>query len=148
MNESNELNRHEVLKLLWNEYKLRYANYWGLFNRFSLAVLTVTVIPYIKPDIVEPLGKLIIIFPVISFVLTLVCTWLLGAEYQRMNMVRLRYDDLLTKRYKPVKLPTQTFIQKLLAKRIGTKMVLIFLIGFSLISIVNFLLLVYGTIKP
>jgi hypothetical protein len=140
--------KEEAIKLLWDEYKLRYRNYWSIFNRFSLAILTITVIPYVKPDIVKPLGKLIIAFPFVSFFLALACSWLLGAEYQRLDMVRIKYDELITEKYQPVKLPTETFIQRLLAKRIGTRIALMFLIGFTLISIVNFILLFYIKINP
>ena len=147
MSVNNQLNKNEAIKLLWDEYNLRYTNYWSMFNRFALAILTITVIPYIKPDIVKTLGMLIIVFPIISFLLTLACAWLLGAEYQRLDMVRIKYDELLTEKYQPVKLPTKTLLQQLLAKRIGTRIVLLFLIGFTLISVANFIILIYFKIN-
>lgn len=148
MSENNDLSKNEATKLLWEEYQLRYTNWWSMFNRFSLAILTITVIPYVKPDILKPLGMLIIAFPAISLLLTMVCTWLLGAEYQRLDMVRQKYDTLLTEKYQPVRLPTKTWLQRLLAKRIGTQIVLLFWAGFMLVSIANLFMLIMLKINP
>jgi hypothetical protein len=141
MSDNIKIKMEDAIKLLWEEYKLRYSNYWGSFNRYSLAILTITVIPYIKPDNVKPLEELVIAFPVIAILLTIICSWLLGAEYQRLDMVRKKYDNLLTKKYRPVRLPKKTFIERLFAKRIGTRTTLVFFFGFLLISLINFFVL-------
>jgi hypothetical protein len=54
----------------------------------------------VKPDVVKPLGKLVLVFPVVGILLSLACCWFLGAEYQRLRMVRQKYDELLTERYR------------------------------------------------
>ena len=137
------MNDEDVVKLLWQEYELRQTNYWNYFNRFSLAIVTISIIPYVKPDIVNTLGKIIIVFPIASFLIALLATWLLGAEYQRMHMVRLKYEELLgaNPNHQIPRMPTDTLWQKIEAFRIGSVLSLIFGFGFTLLSVVNFLVL-------
>ena len=131
----------EATKLLWEEYKLRQTHYWSSFNRYALAVITISVIPYVKLDIVQPLGKMVLVFPVIGVLLSLACCWVLGAEYQRLRMVRQKYDELLTKRYEPPRMPQDGKWDRLVAHRIGKVTSLTFGFGLSVFEVVNALLL-------
>ena len=85
----------EGLKILWEEYKLRQTHYWASFNRFALAVITVSTIPYIKPDLVNVLGKRVFFFPIVSCGITVVCSWILAAEYYRLRLVKTEYDCIM-----------------------------------------------------
>ena len=133
----------EAIKLLWEEYKLRQTHYWSSFNRFALSILTISVIPYIKPDIVKPLGKVIVVFPIVAFILSIGCTWLLSAEYQRLRMVREKYDELLTPEFQPSPMPRETFWEKIVEKRIGITTSLMFGLGFTFLSLINTIVLLY-----
>jgi hypothetical protein len=140
---SNKLSKENILKLHLEEYKLRYANFWGIINRFGFAILIISIIPYIKPDIISYLKKIVIIFPIISLLLTIACAWLLAAEYQRQRMLYKRYIYLLTRRNRPIKMPRKTRIQRLISKPIGPTIIIVFLTGFTLISIANFFILLF-----
>jgi hypothetical protein len=131
----------EATKLLWEEYKLRQTHYWSSFNRYALSVITISVIPYVKPDVVKPLDELVLVFPVVGILLSLACCWLLGAEYQRLRMVRQKYDELLTKRFQPTRMPQDGLWDRLVAHRIGKFTSLVFGLGLSIFEVVNALLL-------
>ena len=143
MAENDDIKKEDAIKLLWDEYKMRYTNFWGLFNRFSLVILTISVVPYIKADVVKPLDEMILLFPIMAIFLTIACAWLLGAEYWRLDMVRRRYDKLVPKEYQREDLPQTNWWEKQFAKRIGTRMVIIFLVGFIVITAINFALIFY-----
>jgi hypothetical protein len=98
------------------------------------------VVPYVKHDTVPALGRLVLVFQVAAFVIALACTWLLGAEYQRLLMVRKKYEELGSA-YEIPRLPLETFWQRLVAKPIGTASSIMFGVGFTLLSITSFGLL-------
>ncbi len=131
----------QVLQALWDEYELRQTHYWSSFNRFALAILTVSVIPYVKPDLASMLGKLVAVFPVVSLLISLASSWLLGAEYQRLRMVRQKYDELLGSKYQIPRMPRDTVWERLVALRIGTATSVMFGIGFVLLSLINLIVL-------
>lgn len=137
----NQLQPADATRLLWDEYKLRQTHYWGSFNRYALTIITISVIPYIKPDLVEPLGMMVLVFPAVGLMLSLACCWLLGAEYQRLRMVRERYDELLTDQFQPPRMPIEGLWNRLVAQRIGNVTSLMFGLGLSLFEVVNSLLL-------
>ena len=59
----NEIKLIEALNLHWDNYKMRQAHYWQSLNRFTLAIITLWAVPYVKPDLFNSLGKLILFFP-------------------------------------------------------------------------------------
>ncbi|MEA3224395.1 MAG: hypothetical protein U9Q07_00475, partial [Planctomycetota bacterium] len=101
------------------------------------------IIPYVKPDIVDILGGLVVVFPFSTFLIALLATWLLGAEYQRMSMIRMKYDELLGPTYEIPRMPNETRRQKIVAFRIGSILSLLFGIGFTLLSLVNLAVLLF-----
>ncbi len=135
------MDQEQAANLLFDEYKTLREHFWSSLNRYGLAILTVSAIPYVQPSIAKPLGKLIAFFPVAAFLLSLASTWLLGAEYQRLRMVRERYLELLTSQYEPPKMPRDTWWQRLVAHRIGTTTSVIFGLGFTILSIINLVVL-------
>jgi len=133
----------EAIKYLWEDYKMRQAHYWASFNRFALAIITVLVIPYIKPESVKPLGHSILFLPALGLILSLASTWLLGAEYQRLRAAKQKYEEILTEAYKP-KHPHDNIFHEIFGRNIGTATMLMFGIGFSALSIADlFILLLY-----
>jgi hypothetical protein len=142
------MNDEDVIKLLWQEYELRQKNYWNYFNRFTLAIVTISIIPYVKPDVKDTLGKLIVVFPFATFLIALLAMWLLGAEYQRMSMIRKKYDELLGPKYQIPRMPEKTCWQKIVKYPIGSILSLLFGIGFTLLSLANFIVLKFYLLKP
>lgn len=131
------MNKQEILRFLWEEIKLRQEQYWSSFNKFGLVIITTSFAPYLWPNIANEYGNSVLIFPVASLVLTFVCTWYLGAEYQRLSMVRKAYEDLLFKECKIPRMPRNSLWEKLVAVRIGSTTSIIWGICFIAVSIFN-----------
>lgn len=134
------MDKDVAVKFLWEDYKTRLTHYWSSFNRFALAVLTVLVIPYIRPEAVEPLGRSILFLPLTGLLLSLASTWLLGAEYQRLRAVKDKYDELIPSDYKPDP-PNKTFLNRLFGRSIGKATTIMFGVGLVGLSAFDFYLL-------
>lgn len=66
----------EFAKQLWDEWKYRHENYWKLLYRYLLAIAVLVTIPFVKPEIFNPLVKgwskgIYISLPIIIF--TVLC---------------------------------------------------------------------------
>jgi uncharacterized membrane protein AbrB (regulator of aidB expression) len=80
----------EAAKLLFEEFKYLHNQFWEAFYKFGLIIVTVNIIPYIKPDIIKVLQSKIVIFPVTGLLITLVASWILVARYQRISKVKIK----------------------------------------------------------
>ncbi len=127
----------DILACLWQEVKLRQEHYWSSFNRFALAIITINIVPYLKPELGDQLGRLIAVLPATSVLISLVCTWLLGSEYQRLRMVRNAYDDRVNRICSIPRMPLDTWLERLVARRIGSWTSVLFGIGFTALSLAN-----------
>ncbi len=135
------MNDSYIAERLWEDLKFRQSHYWASFHRFSLAIILIDIAPYIRPEIVEPLGKMIFIFPLTALVISIVCTWYLGAEYQRLDMVRAAYQKILDYDKLVPKMPLDNKWNKIVAIRMGATTSVAFGVGFSVASVVNFVVL-------
>ena len=131
------MDEKDILSRLWEEVRLRQDHYWSSFNRFALAIITINVVPYVKPELGGQLGGLVVAFPATSVLISLVCTWLLGAEYQRLRMVRNAYDERFSKICEIPRMPLDTPWHRLVARRIGSATSVLFGIGFTALSLAN-----------
>jgi hypothetical protein len=132
----------EILNFLWAEIKIRQDHYWSSFNKFGLMIITVMVIPFIRPEIADMLGRWIVVFPIISLFLAIICTWYLAAEYQRLRMVRKKYEEMLFTHCEIPRMPRSSIWQRLIAARIGTRTSVIWGVSFFLASICTIIILV------
>ena len=98
------------------------------------AEVPVNVVPYVKPDILTPLGGFVLVFPFTALVLSIVGTWLLGAEYQRLRMVYQKYYKLLREECEIPRMPLGTWWERRVAQRIGSAVSIMFGVGFSAFS--------------
>ena len=130
-----------ILACLWEEIKLRQEHYWSSFNRFAVAIITINVVPYVQPDLVGTLGSIVLAFPIVSLAMATVCTWFLGAEYQRLRMVRNAYDDRIAKHCSVPRMPRKTLWDRLVAKRIGSATSILWGVGLAGLSVINLLIL-------
>lgn len=131
------IHRLDAAKLYWEEYKLRQTHYWSSFNKFMLAVITIDVIPFVRPEIRTQLGNLTYFFPGIAVAVSLACMWLLGAEYQRLQSVRRKYDDLLGPENQRGPLETEGTWNELTEKPIGRVTSLGFGLGLIALSVIT-----------
>lgn len=129
------LDDKEAAKLLWDEWKYRHSIFWNSLYRWGIAVVTISLVPYVKTDIIETLGLLVLAFPVVSALFSIVAAWHLAAEYYRLQLVRRRYLELLAP-YTPYA-ATKT----LLAWSIGSAVTYVFLYGLTSLSLINAYLL-------
>jgi len=135
------MNDKDLSERLWDELTFRQSHYWSSFNRFSLAIIVINISPYIRPEIAEPLEEMIYVFPFIALIISIVCTWYLGAEYQRLNMVRKAYNKVIGYAEIVPRMPTDGLWNKFVAKKMGAMTTFTFGVGFSGISILNYVVL-------
>ena len=130
-----------IAERLWDDLKFRQSHYWSSFNRFSLAIILINISPYIRPEVAEPLGKMIFAFPMTALLLSIICTWYLGAEYQRLRMLREAYERILQYGDIVPRMPKNGIWNKLVSLRMGATTSVTFGAGFSIVSIINYIVL-------
>ena len=105
------MDKKDTLTFLWNEFDLRQQHYWRIF------------------------GKLVLAFPLSAFVLSLFSSWLLGAESQRLRMVKQKYDELSDQGVP--RMPRDTWWERRLAMRLGSSIAMLFGVGLTAFSVLN-----------
>lgn len=75
--------------------------------------------------------------PITAFIIALLCTWYLGAEDQRLRMVRSAYYKTLSDDCVIPRMPTTNWWEKLIAIRIGTAITVIFGLCLTILSFIN-----------
>ncbi|MCP4372316.1 MAG: hypothetical protein GY797_30060 [Deltaproteobacteria bacterium] len=127
---------NKSLELLWDDFKFRQTHWWSIANRFALAIIAVLILPFAHPKILTELGRATIILPAFGFVFSLAATWILGAEYQRVKAVRSRFIELAPEDIK-LKYPDSKWYERLFGQSIGYISAMIFLIGFTSLSVID-----------
>ncbi|MCB1937305.1 MAG: hypothetical protein KDF59_15345 [Nitrosomonas sp.] len=112
-------NNSLIIECLWKDLQFRQSHYWDSFNRFSFVIILINISPYIRPEIAEPLGKMIFAFPISALLLSVICTWYLGAEYQRLAMIRKAYQELLNYNDLVPRMPEDGVWNKLVSLEMG-----------------------------
>ena len=130
----------EMAKLYWEEYKYRHEHYWKSFFKFSYAIIFLLVIPYLHPDKIIQLAHYIKLFPTAAALLSIAAAWVLAAEYERIAVTSEKLIEIKSEKYKPIEFELTGF-KKVLGVRIGIVVTIIFLFGFLLLSIADFLIL-------
>ena len=126
----------EAAKVLLSEWQIRHQHGWNSLQRFGLAAVTVSIIPYLKTDLFKVLGSAILVFPIVAWLLALAAGWHFAAEYVRCVPVQARYYQLLGE-YCPERFTPQFRWQEVLARKVGWTTILVFVIGFTVLSIAN-----------
>lgn len=98
----------EVAALLLDEWKWRHQHCWKSLQRYSLAALTVALIPYVwllrepanlpsgSTDLFKArFGNLILVFPFAALILAQAAVWLFASEYVRCRPVEAMYNTVL-----------------------------------------------------
>lgn len=137
--EDSTVNQLEAAKLLLDEWKFRHQHCWDSLQRYGLAAVTVSIVPYIKIDLFAQLGKVVLIFAVVGWLLFLAAVWLFAAEYYRMRPVSERHRELL-KPYYPDR-PHYSDWREILERKIGWTTINILFWGATIFSLANGILL-------
>jgi hypothetical protein len=130
----------EAAKLLLDEWKFRHQHLWDSLRRYGLAAVIVSIVPYVKPDLVTRLDIYVMVFPVVGYLVSLAAIWLFAAEYYRLRPVAARHRELL-RPYYPEKREDVSGWKKSLTKKIGWATVYILSSAFTALFILNVVLL-------
>lgn len=91
------LTTSEAATLLWEEWKYRHELFWKSLYLWGFASVTVSIFPWINPDVITKLGKNVLIFPIMAGFIALFAAWHLGSEYSRILKVTNKYRIVLGK---------------------------------------------------
>ena len=75
----------------WEEYKYRHNHIWQLIFRFTAAVVLISVIPYLEPNVAGILGYGILITPVLAFLLVVYVLLVLRNELDLFTTIKRAY---------------------------------------------------------
>jgi hypothetical protein len=85
----------EAAKLLLDEWKWRQEHRWNAVRQYALAAVVVSIVPYTKTDLIPVLGRLVMFFPVVSWLIFLVAGEMFAFDYVRDVPVQEKYRQLL-----------------------------------------------------
>ena len=128
------MDEKQAIALLWDEWKYRHGLFWRLFVRCAGSVITLWVIPFLKPDVFKPFPFVSLVFPLLAFVLSVLSVVLFFGEQRRFAMVNEKYNEL-RRCYEPPRWPKRGFVNRLASLEIGVVLVWFYGVGFALASI-------------
>lgn len=79
---------------LWDEYKYRHEHCWNLTFKFTLSVVALGIIPYIKTEIVETVDYWTVIPPLLSIIFSVLGFIQLRRELRLLDHIRNLYRSL------------------------------------------------------
>lgn len=134
--------RFEAATLIWEEMKYRHDLFWSVLSRWGLAAVTVSIVPWVNPGLINTLHTTVLIFPVLAFIIALFASWHIGSEYLRLVAWTIKYKEIMGDLY-----PNSNSIMKwklinfLFTRPIGWIVTVGFLIIAIPLSLVNAILL-------
>jgi hypothetical protein len=97
--EIDEFDPLEICQYLWEEYKYRHDHIWVRIFQFTTAVVLISIIPYVKPDIAKQLGSWILMAPALATVLGIFVLVVMRNELKLFGKIKTAYrrrqNDLL-----------------------------------------------------
>jgi hypothetical protein len=126
----------EGAKVLLDEWKWRQDQCWTSLRQYSVAAVTASIVPYIKPDLIGSLGRLIFIFPILGWLIFVVAAWLFASEYVRAKPVEERYRQLLGW-YSPDPTRIRVFQDAIFVGSISKTTVWLLLLNSAILSMFN-----------
>lgn len=108
----NEITVGEALNSLWEWRKYRNQAFWKAFYVFGALAIALSLIPYLFPDLIQKLGLVILVFPLMACLLSLFATYIIAVLYKLYKQVDKRYWNLLG-RFKPEDIPNTKLINRL-----------------------------------
>ena len=125
----------------WKNYQLRQVHIWQSLNRMIFAMAILWSVPFIRPSLFKDLDKLILFFPIVALLLSLIGQRLIMAEYERLKAIMMMLKKLTPDAYQP-SFPSKTFeIGRML------KTILRVFIVLAIIDIIIIALMAFGYIQ-
>lgn len=87
----------ELDKLVWDEYKYRHELCWSLTFKITIAVATLSIIPYLDKSIKEQAGPIAFLTTFIAIFLGVIGVNRLNSELKHLDKVRKRHRTLQQK---------------------------------------------------
>jgi len=131
----------EGAKVLLDEWKWRQDECGTVLRQYVIAAVTVSIVPYVKPDTIGYLGRFVVAFPILGWFLVVAAAWSFANKYVRAEPVEYRYRQLLG-RYAPDRARVDWFRKALcLVGSTGKTTIWVLLTSSGVLSILNLLVL-------
>jgi hypothetical protein len=82
-------------KVLLDEWKFRHQHSWTSLRQYVIAAVTISIVPYIKTDLIPNLGSTVLLFPFVGWLMSVGAILLFAAEYVRCYDAETQYYWLL-----------------------------------------------------
>jgi hypothetical protein len=82
-------------KVLLDEWKFRHQHSWTSLRQYFIAAVTISIVPYVKPDLIPTLGSTVLLFPLVGWLISVGAILLFAAEYVRCYDAEVQYHWLL-----------------------------------------------------
>jgi hypothetical protein len=91
---ANSMEEKDALELLWAEYKYRHTHIWGTTYKITAAIIAVSVVPYIKTEIMAKLGIFMIMLPIVALGLAVLGFYRIRGELKLFDKIKQKYREL------------------------------------------------------
>jgi hypothetical protein len=81
--------------VLLDEWKYRHNHCWSSLRQYIIAAVAVSIVPYVKSDLIQTLGRTVLLFPFVGWVIVVGAILLFEAEYARCHDAEAQYHWLL-----------------------------------------------------
>jgi hypothetical protein len=106
-NNKDNLAKHQVAPLLLDEWEYHNDAFSQAVYRYGLAIVSITIAPYLVPGLIKELGNLVFLFPIIGFVLAFYATYHLASISMYVWQSDINYRKVMGKYA-----PTMLFVLK------------------------------------
>jgi hypothetical protein len=77
--------------VLLDEWKFRHTHVWTSLRQYAIAGATVSIVPYVKMELVQKLGRSVFLFPFVGWLILVAAALLFAAEYVRCYDAEVGY---------------------------------------------------------
>ncbi len=81
-------------ELIWDEYKYRHTHCWKIVFQLTAAVVLLSIVPYIRPEIAKVLGPKILLSNLIAIVLSIVGFFTMWSELKLFKKIKKKHRKL------------------------------------------------------
>lgn len=84
-------------ELIWDEYKYCHTHCWKVVFQLTAAVVLLSIVPYIRPEIAKVLGPKILLTNLIAIVLSIVGFFAMWSELKLFKKIKKEHRKLRKK---------------------------------------------------
>jgi hypothetical protein len=92
---SDSLALDQAVELIWEWRRYRNEVFWSSMYRWGAAVLALTILPYLLPDIIAKLGPAVFVFPALASFLAVFAAYVMIVQYMLYKLADRKYRSLL-----------------------------------------------------